>query len=70
MSQDKLNSAIAAFKSGDKNVALQILSDLVKSEPNNENAWLWLSASLTNTEQKIFCLNKVLSINPNNQTTI
>lgn len=67
MSQDKLNSAIAAFKSGDKNVAQQILSDLVKSEPNNENAWLWLSACLTNVEHKIYCLNKALSINPNNQ---
>jgi len=67
MPQDKLNSAIAAFKSGDKNTAQQILSDLVKSEPNNENAWLWLSACLTNVEHKLHCLDKVLSINPNNQ---
>jgi len=28
MSQDKLNSAIAAFKSGNKSVAQQILADL------------------------------------------
>ena len=69
MAQEKLNSAITAFKSGDKIVAQQILSDLVKSEPNNENAWLWLSACLTNVEHKKYCLNKALSINPGNQNT-
>jgi tetratricopeptide (TPR) repeat protein len=69
MLQDKLNSAIIAFKSGDKTVAQQILSELVKSEPNNENAWLWLSACLTNVDHKKYCLNKALSINPNNQNT-
>src|SRR5215216_653331 len=70
MSQDKLYSAIAAYKSGNKSVAQQILSDLIKTEPNNESAWLWLSACLTDINQKMYCLNKVLSINPNNQNAL
>ena len=69
MANEKLNSAISAFKSGNKVAAQQILSELVKTEPNNENAWLWLSACLTNVEHKKYCLNKALTINPDNQNT-
>jgi tetratricopeptide (TPR) repeat protein len=67
MPEDKLNLAIAAFKFGDKSSARQILSDLIKNDPKNENAWLWLSACLTDTPQKVYCLKKALEINPSNQ---
>lgn len=65
---DKLNSAIAAIKAGDKALGLRLLSEIVRVEPSNETAWLWLSTCVDTVEQKKFCLTKALSINPNNQS--
>jgi hypothetical protein len=67
MSLDKLNEAIAKVKSGDKVTGGKILSDYVRENPSNETAWLWLSICVAPVEQKRFCLNKVLSINPSNE---
>jgi tetratricopeptide (TPR) repeat protein len=67
MSQEKMNSGITAFRNGNKKLALQIFSEIVKSEPRNEAAWLWLAAGVDNIEQKEFCFKKVLEINPHNE---
>src|SRR3970040_35564 len=67
MTSDKPNAAIAAVKAGDKTSGLHLLSEIVKVEPSNETAWLWLSVCVDNVEQKKYCLTKALSINPNNQ---
>ena len=64
----KLNLAIAAVKIGDKVTGLRLLSEVIKGEPANEMAWLWLSACLANEDQKKYCLTRVLLINPGNQT--
>lgn len=66
-SKENLKEAIKLIKEGNKKEGGQILLDLVKSEPNNENAWLWLSMCLADQNKKIQCLEKVLEINPNNQ---
>lgn len=39
----------------------------MQTEPNNENAWLWLYSCVENVEQKKYCLQQALKINPNNQ---
>jgi len=67
MTIDKLNVAIAAVRAGDKTSGQQLLSEIVKAEPSNETAWLWLSACVDNIEQLKYCLTKALSINPDNQ---
>lgn len=67
MVSEKLNAAIAAIKAGNKAVGLQLLSEVVKADPNNETAWLWLSTCVDKIEQKKYCLSKSLSINPSNQ---
>lgn len=67
MTHEKMNSGISAFRNGNKKIASQLFSEIVKSEPNNEHAWLWLAASIDNLEQKEFCFKKVLSINPENE---
>ena len=67
MSSEKLNSAIAAIKSGDKVTGSRLLNELLKDEPSNETAWIWLATTLDDVEKKKFCLKKALSINPNNQ---
>ncbi len=66
MSSEKLTAAIAAIKAGNKAAGLRLLSELVKQEPTNEAAWLWLAVCVVNVEQKRYCLVRVLSINPEN----
>ncbi len=65
MSVDKLQQAVALIKSGDKKGGQNLLIDVVNSDPKNETAWLWL-ASVVSQDKRVFCLEKVLSINPNN----
>lgn len=65
MPSDKLQQAITLIKAGDKKGGQNILVDIVNADPNNESAWLWLS-SVVSQDKRTFCLEKVLSINPNN----
>ena len=41
MSSEKLYSAIAAIKLGDKATGSRLLNELLKDEPSNETAWIW-----------------------------
>jgi hypothetical protein len=67
MTTDKLNDAIAAIRAGDKALGRQLLLEIVKYEPSNETAWLWLSACVVDIEQKKYYLSQALEINPSNQ---
>ncbi len=70
MTIDKLSSAIAAIRAGDKVSGRKLLLEIIRSEPSNELAWLWLSACVDNLEHKKYCLEKALEINPNNQNAL
>ncbi len=64
---EKLQQAITAIKAGDKATAQRLLAEIIKAEPDNENAWLWMSSTLEHDENKKQCLQQVLKINPNHQ---
>ena len=66
MDNDRLRQAIQLIKEGDKSSGGKILGGLVKESPENETAWLWLSVCVKTRDQQIYCLRKVLSINPEN----
>jgi tetratricopeptide (TPR) repeat protein len=66
MENINVQAGIEKYKSGDKANALKIFLEILKQEPNNEIAWLWLAACVEKPEQKKDCFHKVLSINPNN----
>jgi len=70
MALEKLNLAIAAIKSGDKETGSRLLATILISEPSNEIAWIWLATSEDDIERKKFCLKKALALNPNNYTYI
>jgi len=61
-----LELAISAIRAGRKNEGRQLLNLLIQQNPNNEQAWLWMSAVVTTDEQRARCLYHVLSINPAN----
>lgn len=66
MAEEDLKKAINLAKSGNKRDAVVLLSQIVKAEPTNEVAWLWLASCVGKDDQKIFCIKKALAINPNN----
>lgn len=67
MTTNKLTAAIAAIRAGDKSSGRLLLFEIVKEEPANETAWLWLSVCVDNVEQKKYSLSQALAINPSNQ---
>jgi len=64
---NELSKAVALAKSGDKNSAYQMLSQIVKEQPDDETAWAWLAYCAPTRETKRSALEVVLQINPQNQ---
>ena len=67
MSEDQLQQAINLFKEEKKEEASKVLTALLEQEPGNELAWLWLAACTAHPEERRYCLEKALEINPENQ---
>ncbi len=67
MTSEKLSNAIQLIKSGDKQAALPILKEIIQENPSDENAWLWLYSCVEEVEEKKYCLQQALVINPDNQ---
>lgn len=69
MSEDSIfQEAVAAIKSGDKITGQKKLLSLLKTDPTNETALLWLSVTTDDTAKKRYCFEQVLKINPANET--
>ena len=64
---DKLPQAITLIKSGEKQKGGQILANLLKVDPQNELAWLWMSKVVDTKKRQQYCLRQVLTINPGNE---
>jgi tetratricopeptide (TPR) repeat protein len=66
--KDLRQRGIAAAKAGQKEEARQLLQQSLRIEPNNESAWLWLASVARDQRERLFSLQKVLEINPTNDT--
>jgi hypothetical protein len=64
---DKLQQAITAIKSGDKETGKQLLIEILKVDRRNEVAWLWMTKVVDSQDERIKCLQNVLKINPDNE---
>jgi hypothetical protein len=64
---DTLKRAIAAAKAGRKAEARRLLEMVLDADERNERAWLWLSDVVESDEERIVCLENVLTINPENE---
>jgi tetratricopeptide (TPR) repeat protein len=62
-----LKGGIEAAKAGEKDKARRLLEQVVEADPDNETAWLWLSAVVETRVERIRCLETALEINPANQ---
>jgi tetratricopeptide (TPR) repeat protein len=63
---DELDKAVEFIKAKDNNSAQKILSDLIRKDPKNENAWFLLATCIPDVHKKRYCLQNVLEINPKN----
>jgi Tol biopolymer transport system component len=66
MADDNLQQAISLIKTGKNDEARGLLYHLVKTDPHNEMAWLWLSETM-NASQKQKTLEQAIRFNPDSQ---
>jgi len=64
--EELLNAGIAAAKAGDALRASKLLMQAVQADPNSELGWLWLGLCRTAADQREYCFQRVLTINPQN----
>jgi hypothetical protein len=62
-----LREAVTAIKQGDKETGRDLLMRIIEEDDMHEQAWLWLSAAVEDREERIICLENVLTINPHNK---
>ena len=68
MTEDYLKQAIEAIKAGDKATGKRLLIDeVIRTNPRNEQAWLWMTQVADADEDRINYLRHALKINPNNE---
>lgn len=59
------NEAVQAAKTGQRRRARDLFTRLLKTEPNNVDYWVWMSATVDSEKEQVFCLQKALKIDPN-----
>lgn len=66
-SAEILRQALQAARNGRELTARDLFQDVVRIDPNNEVAWMWLSGLLDPLQDRIAACERVLSINPENR---
>lgn len=69
-SDQLLEEGITLCFGGDKVAAFDRISEAAQLNPYNERAWLWLGGLTTDRDERIFYLNQVLLINPQNPAAL
>jgi tetratricopeptide (TPR) repeat protein len=60
--------AVAALRKGDKPRAKELLTLLLNADQNNPTYWVWLSAAVDNSKERVYCLQTALKLDPVNNT--
>src|SRR5512134_183449 len=58
--------AVEALRAGNKNRARELLTGLLKTDQNNATYWVWMSATVDTTKERIYCLQTALKLDPEN----
>jgi hypothetical protein len=56
--RDNLQRAITTARAGRELMAREMFLEIVKSEPHNELAWLWLVGLLDERDERIYACEK------------
>jgi hypothetical protein len=65
-----LEDAKQAVKAGDLERARELLSAYFKVNPRNAEAWIWMSTAVTSEKERLLCLKRALSLDPQNKTAV
>jgi hypothetical protein len=65
--EETLRKGIRAVRRGHEEPARRLLIQVVRADPKNEEAWLWLSRVAETPEQRATCLERVVDLNPENR---
>lgn len=68
INQSLYEEAYLAFQEGNASGARDILTRLIKSEPDNYSYWLLMSGVVETEKERLFCLQEVLRLDPGNST--
>src|SRR5215211_1240237 len=60
--------AVEALREGKKARARELLTGLLKTNQNNATYWIWMSATVDSTKERIYCLQTALKLDPENAT--
>jgi hypothetical protein len=67
MDEESLNTAINLVRSGQRLAARNLLARLLRDDPSDETAWLWLAETMENDPQRAAALKQCLSVNPGSE---
>lgn len=62
-----LKDAIALIKVGEPESARKILIQILRENPHNETAWIWMAETMTDLNQRIAVLEQCLKNNPQSE---
>lgn len=62
-----VDQAIEVLHGGYKENAQTLLTQAITINPDNPKAWLWLSGTLTSETERRYCLERVLTLDPDNE---
>ncbi len=68
--RDLRQRGIRLAKAGQKEEARELLQQSIRLDPDNEAAWLWLASVAQDNRERVFCLQKLLEINPTNEMAL
>jgi len=60
--------AIDALRAGDRARARELITGLLKTDQANAMYWIWLSAAMDSTKERIYCLQTAFKLDPENAT--
>jgi Mg-chelatase subunit ChlD/tetratricopeptide (TPR) repeat protein len=62
-----VEQGMAAMKAGNREAALAVFRFATEIDPSNETAWLWLASIYTELPVVAHCLQRVVTLNPQNE---
>jgi cobalamin biosynthesis protein CobD/CbiB len=60
--------AVEALRAGNKSKARELFTDLIKTDQSNVTYWIWLSAAMETTKERVYCLQTAFKLDPQNAT--
>ena len=62
--QERLAAAVAAIRRGDEAKARELIYAVLNEDPRSVTAWMWACEIATGRDERICCLERILSIDP------